>query len=202
MTKDKRIDQYIYKAAPFAQEILIHFRALIHKACPDVEETMKWSMPHFDYKGEMMCSMAAFKQHCSIGFWKAALMKDAKKMKEGNKEAMGHYGKITSIKDLPDNKTIIANIKEAMKLNDEGIKAAPKKKVSVAEVSVPDILMKALSKNKKARTAFDAFSPSHRKEYIEWINEAKTDATREKRLATTMEWLEEGKSRHWKYAKK
>jgi uncharacterized protein YdeI (YjbR/CyaY-like superfamily) len=123
-------------------------------------------------------------------------------MKEGNKEAMGHYGKITSLKDLPGNKTIIANIKEAMKLNDEGIKATPKKKAPAKEVTVPEILMKALSKNKKARTTFDAFSPSARKEYIEWINEAKTDETREKRLATTLEWLEEGKQRHWKYVKK
>lgn len=199
--KDKRIDQYIFKAAPFAQEILIHFRALVHKACPDVEETMKWSMPFFDYNGSSMCNMAAFKQHCAIGFWKAALMKDAKKLKDGNQEAMGHYGKIASIKDLPDNKTIIAHIKEAMKLNDEGVKLAPKKKAPVKEMELPDDFAKALSKNKKARTVFDGFPPSGRREYISWITEAKTEATRTKRLETAIEWISEGKQRHWKYQK-
>lgn len=199
--KDKRVDAYIFKAAPFAQEILMHFRALVHKACPDVEEKVKWSMPFFDYKGEMMCHMAAFKQHCAIGFWKASLMKDAKKLKDGNEEAMGHYGRITSVKDLPANKTIIANIKEAMKLNDDGIKLPPKKKAAAKEVDVPEELMKALTKNKKARTVFDAFPPSHRKEYIMWINEAKTEATKTKRIETAIEWITEGKQRHWKYQK-
>jgi uncharacterized protein YdeI (YjbR/CyaY-like superfamily) len=199
--KDKRIDQYIFKAAPFAQEILLHFRALVHKACPEVEETIKWSFPHFDYKGEMMCSMAAFKQHCAIGFWKASLMKDAKKLKDGNIEAMGNYGRITSVKDLPDNKIIIAQIREAMKLNDEGVKLPSRKKTSVVEPEVPEDFMKALAKNKKARTVFDSFAPSCRREYILWITEAKTDTTRSKRLETAMEWIAEGKQRHWKYQK-
>ncbi|MEP7263804.1 MAG: YdeI/OmpD-associated family protein [Bacteroidota bacterium] len=199
--KDKRVDTYIFNAAPFAQEILMHFRALVHKACPEVEETVKWSMPFFDYKGEMLCNMAAFKKHCAIGFWKAAFMKDAKKLKDGNQEAMGHYGRITSVKDLPDNKTIIANIKEAMKLNDDGIKMPAKKKAAVKEPDVPEELMKALSKNKKARTFFDSFPPSQRREYILWITEAKSEATRIKRLETAMEWITEGKHRHWKYQK-
>jgi uncharacterized protein YdeI (YjbR/CyaY-like superfamily) len=198
---DKQIDRYIHEASPFAQEILIHFRALVHKACPGVEEKMKWSFPHFDYKGEMMCHMAAFKNHCAVGFWKASLMKDAKKLKKGNEEAMGHYGKITSIKDLPDNKTIIANIKEAMKLNDDGIKLPAKKKEPVSELPVPENLSKVLSKNKVARQIFEAFSPSHRKEYIMWINEAKTEVTRDKRIATTIQNLSENKSLNWKYIK-
>ena len=198
---DKQIDRYIHEAAPYAQEILNHFRALVHKACPEVEEKIKWSFPHFDYKGEMMCSMAAFKQHCAIGFRKASLMKDAKKLKKGNEEAMGHYGKITSVKDLPDNKTIIANIKEAMKLNDDGIKLPAKKKAPVAELPVPENLSKALSKNKIARQKFESFSPSHRKEYIMWINEAKTEVTQDKRIATTIQNLSEGKSLNWKYNK-
>jgi uncharacterized protein YdeI (YjbR/CyaY-like superfamily) len=200
--KDKRIDEYIFKAAPFAQDIMMHFRALVHKACPDVEETWKWSFPHFDYKGEMMCHMAAFKQHCAIGFWKAMLMKDAEKLRSGNNEAMGHYGKITAVKDLPSDKVIIAHIKEAMKLNDEGIKLPPRKKTPVAELEIPEDLMLRLSKNKKARTVFDSFAPSHRKEYILWITEAKTEVTRNKRIETAIEWLSEGKSRHWKYERK
>ena len=159
-------------------------------------------MPFFDYKGEMMCHMASFKNHCAISFWKASLMKDSKKLEDGNKEAMGHYGKITSVKDLPPNKTIIAHIKEAMKLNDDGIKLPAKEKLPQKEVVIPVELMSRLSKNRKARLVFDSFPPSHRKEYINWINEAKTDTTRTKRIDTTMEWLEEGKSRNWKYEKK
>ena len=202
MQKDKKIDQYIFNSAPFAQEVLVHFRALVHKTCPEVEEKIKWGMPFFDYKGEMMCHMASFKNHCAISFWKATLMKDSKKLQDGNKEAMGHYGKITSVKDLPPNNTIIAHIKEAMKLNDDGIKLPAKEKLPQKEVVIPVELMSRLSKNKKARLVFDSFPPSHRKEYINWINEAKTDTTRTKRIDTTMEWLEEGKSRNWKYEKK
>jgi len=200
--KDNRIDQYILNASPFARPILMHFRELVHYACADVEETMKWSFPHFDYKGEMMCSMASFKQHCAIGFWKASLMKDAKKMKDGNQEAMGHFGRITSMDDLPPDKKIIANIREAMQLNDKGIKLAPRKKTETKDLVIPPLFIAALNKNKKARQVFENFSPSHKKEYAEWIGEAKTEATRNKRIETALEWISEGKQRHWKYARK
>jgi uncharacterized protein YdeI (YjbR/CyaY-like superfamily) len=200
-TKDKRIDEYISKSAPFAKPILNKFRALVHKACPDAEETMKWSFPHFDYKGQMMCSMASFRQHCAISFWKASLMKDAATLKDSNREAMGHYGRITSLDDLPPDKTIIANIKEAMKLNDEGITIAPRKKTTVTGLNIPAELEAALKKNKKAKSAFEAFSPSNKKEYADWISEAKTDDTRNKRLVTAVEWIAEGKTLNWKYKK-
>ena len=130
MSKDKRIDAYIAKSADFAIPILNHIRSLVHKTCPDVEETMKWSFPHFDYLGEMMCSMAAFKQHCSFGFWKATLMKDTELMERAqSEEAMGHMGKIKSLKDLPSDKKMTAYIKEAMKLNEEGVKVVKVKPV-------------------------------------------------------------------------
>src|SRR4026207_417368 len=127
--KDKRVDDYIAKSADFAKPILNHIRQLVHTVCPQVEETIKWSFPNFDYKG-VFCSMAAFKAHCSFGFWKAALMSDATKMKDNQKTAMGHMGKITSLKDLPPDKVLIAYIKEAAKLNDEGIKLPPRKKIT------------------------------------------------------------------------
>jgi uncharacterized protein YdeI (YjbR/CyaY-like superfamily) len=201
--KDARIDLYISKSAEFAKPILIHLRELVHIACPDVEETIKWSFASFDYKGPM-CSMASFKQHCAFGFWKASLMKD--KTLVGNAElesAMGHYGKITSLKDLPPDKKIIAHIKEAMMLNDKGIKVPPRKATTTKkEIVVPVYFLKQLKKNKKALATFESFSPSHKREYVEWITEAKTDETKNRRMETAIEWMSEGKSRNWKYMKK
>ena len=204
VTKEKAIDAYIAKSADFAKPILLHIRDLVHKACPDVDEKMKWSFPHFDYKGEMMCSMAAFKQHAVFGFWKAALMKDPVLIENARLEtAMGHLGKITSLKDLPSDKKITAWIKEAMQLTDKGIKLPAKTKTVVkTELAVPDYFEKVLAKNKKAKQVFDNFAPSHKKEYLMWITEAKTEDTRNNRMATALEWLAEGKSRLWKYEKK
>ena len=200
--KEKVIDTYIDKSAAFAKPILNHIRELVHKTCPDVEEKMKWSFPHFDYKGEMMCSMAAFKEHAAFGFWKAPLMKDPVLAEMAKSEvAMGHLGRITSLKDLPSDKKIVAWIKEAMALNDKGIKLPAKVKPAASkELEVPDYFIKALSKNKKAKQTFDGFSYSNKKEYVMWITEAKTEDTRNKRMATSIEWLAEGKIRNWKYA--
>jgi len=198
--KEKAIDAYIAKSADFAKPILNHLRELVHKSCPDAEEKMKWSFPHFDYKGEMMCSMAAFKQHAVFGFWKATLMKDRVLVDNAKSEvSMGHLGKLTSLKDLPSDKKLIAWIKEAMKLNDEGIKIAKPKPVAKKELEVPDYFTKALSKNKTASKIFEAFPYSHKKEYVEWITEAKTDETRNRRIGSAIEMIAEGKSRNWKY---
>lgn len=201
--RDPRIDSYIAKSQPFAKPILEHLRELVHKACPEVEETIKWSFPHFDYKG-MMCSMAAFKKHCAFGFWKASLMKDKKLMGNAKSEtAMGHLGRITSLKDLPADKVLISYIKEAKKLNDDNVKL-PVKKTSKAkaEIVVPEYFLKTLKKNKKALITFEKFSPSHKRDYIEWITEARTEEMRNKRITTALEWLTEGKPRNWKYMKK
>ena len=198
---DIRIDAYISKSQHFAKPVLNHLRELVHAACPEIEETIKWGFPHFDYKG-MLCSMAAFKQHCAFSFWKTALMKDAQEMMGKNEHAMGHLGKISSLKDLPPDKKILGWIKEAMKLNDDKIKLPERKKtVEPKEIEIPASLQSALKKNMAAKL-FNDFSPSHKKEYIEWINEAKTDDTRNKRIAQTIEWVIEGKSRNWKYMKK
>ncbi len=202
--KEKKIDAYIAKSADFAKPILLHIRELVHKACPDVEEKMKWSFPHFDYKGEMMCSMAAFKQHAVFGFWKAALMKDPILVETARSEvAMGHLGRLASLKDLPSDKKMTAWIKEAMQLTDKGIKLPAKaKSAEKKELVVPDYFIKALSKNKKAKQVFENFAYSHKKEYLEWITEAKTEETRNKRMATALEWMTEGKGRNWKYQTK
>ncbi len=201
--KDKAIDLYILKSAEFAIPILIHLRELVHIACPDVEEKMKWSFPHFDYKNEMMCSMAAFKKHCAFGFWKASLMKNTVLVETAKSEvAMGHLGKITSLKDLPADKKIIAYVKEAMELNDRGIKlAAPTKTTEKKELVIPAYFLQALEKNKKAKATFENYAYSHKKEYLQWITEAKTELTRNKRMETALEWMAEGKERHWKYKK-
>ena len=200
--KDPRIDLYISKSAEFAKPILKHLRELIHTTCPDVQETIKWGFASFNYKGPV-CSMASFKQHCAFGFWKASLMKDKTLVKNAKSEsAMGHYGKITSLKDLPSDKKIIAHIKEAMMLNEKGIKLPPRKVTTEKkEIVVPVYFLKHLKKSKKAFTTFNNFSPSHKREYVEWITEAKTDETKNRRIATAIEWMSEGKSRNWKYIK-
>lgn len=198
--KEKIIDDYIAKSAEFAKPILTHIRELVHKTCPEVEEKMKWSFPHFDYKGEMMCSMASFKQHAVFGFWKAPLMKDPVLVQNASAEtAMGHLGRITSLKDLPNDKKMTAWIKEAMLLNDKGIKLPSKPKPEKKEIVTPDDLQKALTKNKPALKVFEAFSYSDKKEYVEWVTGAKTEVTRNKRIATAVAQTAEGKSLNWKY---
>jgi uncharacterized protein YdeI (YjbR/CyaY-like superfamily) len=195
--KDPRIDAYIAKSADFAKPILAHLRKVVHAGCPQVEETLKWSMPHFDYKG-VMCGMAAFKEHCSFGFWKADLILD--KGNQPEKRGMGSFGCIKSLKDLPGEKTLIGYVKKAAALNEAGIKVPgrtqPKKR---APIPVPDYFAAALKKNVKAGKTFESFSPSHRREYLEWITEAKREETRQERMATSIKWLSEGKARHWKY---
>jgi uncharacterized protein YdeI (YjbR/CyaY-like superfamily) len=201
--KSKEIDTYISQSAGFAQPILRHLRKLVHEACPEAEEKIKWSFPHFDYKNEMMCSMASFKQHCSFGFWKAALMKDKSLIEKAkSEEAMGHLGRICSLEDLPADKKILGYIKEAMKLNEEGRKLPVKKKIINKELDIPEFILTAVNKNKKAGQVFNNASFSFKKEYIQWITEAKTAATRETRLATAIEWIAEGKGRNWKYERK
>jgi uncharacterized protein YdeI (YjbR/CyaY-like superfamily) len=199
---DPRVDAYIAKSAEFARPVLTHIRQLVHKACPEATETIKWGMPFFETGGTLLCNMASFKQHCSFGFWNAGLLKDPKGVLQvKDRNSMGHFDRITSLKDLPADKTVLALIKEAAALNEQGIKKKAPKKEPKPELPVPAALSAALKINKSAKTHFDQMPPSHRREYNEWITEAKTDATRDKRVATTIEWLTEGKSRNWQYKK-
>ena len=201
-TDDPRVDEYVSKSAEFAKPVLTYLREIVHKACPDVKETIKWNFPNFEYAGGILCSMAAFKQHCAFGFWLASLMTDPDKLLTiGEKAAMGHLGQIKNIADLPPEEVLVKYIKEAMLLNEKGAKISKKKVTETKEVEVPPYFLDALRQNKTAFLTFEKFSPSHKKEYIEWITEAKTEATRNKRIATALEWLEEGKPRLWKYSK-
>ena len=200
--KDDRIDSYIEKSQAFAKPILNHLRKLMHKACPEVEETVKWSFPHFDYHG-IMCSMASFKKHCTFNFWKGDLMTDPHHVFITSGEtAMGQFGRISELSDLPTDEILIEYIKEAMKLNEAGVKLPSKPKTKTKrKLYIPDYFLEAVKKNKKAAQTFENFSYSNKKEYVEWITEAKTEATRNKRLATAVEWMAEGKIRNWKYLK-
>ena len=205
--KDPRVDAYIGKAADFAKPILTHLRKVIHATCPTVEETIKWGFPHFEYKGpadraaRVLCSMASFKQHCAFGFWYTAGGPMAGDSKAG--EAMGQFGRITSLADLPKEKELVKQIKEAIKVHDGGVKPrTPKRTTEKKELETPDYFLAALKKNKKALATFEQFNYSNKKEYLEWITEAKTDETRKNRLDTAVEWMTEGKSRNWKYQKK
>ncbi len=202
---DPRIDIYIAKSKPFAQPILAHIRELVHKACPAVVETMKWSRPFFEYKGVILANMSAFKEHCSFGFWGqeiSAVLREAKLLQPG---AMGSLGRLTRIEDMPANKQMLGILRQAVDFVDSGQYTSPivarskVVKAPKAAAEAPPAFMRALKANKKASVAFAAFSPGCKREYIEWIADAKRDETRDKRIDTAIEWIGEGKQRNWKY---
>jgi len=197
-TRDRRVDAYIAKAAPFSRPILTHLRDVVHATCPDVEETIKWSSPTFMYCG-MMAGMAAFKEHAMFGFWKGSLIVDDKNANA--QSGMGQFGRITKLSDLSSKRVLTSYIKKAMELNESGAKVVRAPKRDKKPVTMPQELSAALAKSKKAKLAFDAMSPSHRKEYMEWIGEAKRDETRSTRIQKTVAQLKEKKSLQWKYAK-
>ena len=196
--RDPRIDGYIAKAQPFARPILERIRRAVHAGCPDVVETIKWSMPAFEYKGPLV-GMAAFKAHCALAFWKASLMKTIPE--DRGVDAMGEFGRLESLDDTPTEARLVKMVKEAAALNDAGVKVKREPKAPKKPLEAPSYMLAAIKKNRKAHATFARFSPSAQRDYIEWVTEAKTDATRDKRLATTVEWLAEGKSRMWKYEK-
>jgi uncharacterized protein YdeI (YjbR/CyaY-like superfamily) len=196
MHTDPRVDDYIARSAPFARPILKKIRAAVHAGCPDVEETMKWSFPHFMHHG-ILCSMASFKSHCAFGFWKEM---SGTQGPDGGTNAQ--FGRVTSVKDLPSRAVFLKLVREAARLNEDGLnpppKAAPDKSKSVR---APADLLAALRNNPKARAAYDELSPSHKREYIEWITEARRSETRKQRVATAVEWMAEGRIGNWKYVR-
>lgn len=196
-TRDERVDAYILKSADFARPILTELRDIIHTACPDAQETIKWGAPCFEHHG-LMCMLAAFKRHCALAFWKEKLVYGNTPADQKARERIGH---IESIAGMPPRKEITAYLKKAMKLNEDGVKSPTRSKDRLPrpEIPIPPDFGAALKKNKKARDAFDSFPPSHRREYLQWITEAKTDATRQRRMETALEWIADGKSRNWKY---
>jgi len=202
---DKRVDAYIAKAAPFAQPVLTHLRMLIHKACPDVVEEIKWGRPFFVYRGTIVGNMSAFKEHCSFGFWGAEIGKVLREDGVVLEGGMGSLGRITGVKDLPTDKKMLGYLRQAVALIDSGrgetVMAVARRVVKAPKppVEAPAEFTAALKKNKAANKAFEAFSPSCKREYVEWIAEAKRPETRERRIAQAMEWIAEGKQRNWKY---
>ena len=198
-----RVDAYIENAEAFAKPILTHLRALLHATCPDVVEEIKWGIPHFDYRGEMMCIFATHKQHCSFTFWKDALMDDARLRANGDLPAAKRFmGKLTRLADLPPDDQLTGWIREAMSLNERGIKLPPRKSDGPKPpVGIPEAFAQELSANPEIKAIFDGKSASFQKEYNVWIGDAKTDATRDKRIEESLAWIAEGKGRFWKYAK-
>ena len=202
---NSEVDAYLTKAQPFAQPILAHLRKLVHTACPEVEETIKWNRPFFEYRGAILCNMSAFKQHCSFGFWGeeiGAVLRDAKALRG---DAMGSLGRIASVRDLPPDKLMLDWIRQAAGFVASWEYTSPitaRHKVVKAPRQVPEMLPElafALKMNKKAAVAFAAFSPSYKLEYIDWIADAKRPETRDKRIALAIEGIAEGKRRNWKY---
>lgn len=200
-----RVDGYIAKAQPFAQPILDHLRRLVHRGCPAVEETFKWSRPFFEYKGVILFNMSAFKAHCSFGFWGqeiSAILRDAGAVRD---DGMGTLGKIASVADLPPERAILGWIRQATAFVDSGEHTGPIAtrnrvvKAPKSALETPPEFVSALKKNRKAFAVFAAFSPSCKREYIDWIAEAKRDETRQRRIVQAVEWIAEGKQRNWKY---
>jgi hypothetical protein len=191
-TRDPRVDAYIAKQRDFAKPILAYLRETIHEACPDCVETLKWSAPSFEYHG-ILAGFAGFNEHIGFGFWKHDLV-----VGKGTREGMG-FGRIMSMQELPPKKDLLALVRKAMQLNETGAKAPRMAKRARKEVPLPAALKAALAKNKKAKATYDDFSPSHRREYHEWIADAKADDTQKRRVAQAVEWMAEGKARNWKY---
>jgi uncharacterized protein YdeI (YjbR/CyaY-like superfamily) len=196
MSTDPRIDAYIARQGDFARPILEHLRSAVHSACPEAEETLKWSMPHFLYKGQMLAGMAAFKAHATFGFWRA---KEVLGETGAERDAMGQFGRLTSVADLPPDDVLRALIRKAMALTDAGARPARPKAAPKPDLEPPPELEAALSANPAARATFDGFPPSCRREYVEWVVEAKRPETRDKRIAQAVEWMAEGRRRNWKY---
>ena len=196
---DPRVDAYINKSAPFAQPILHHLRELVHKTIPGIEESIKWSMPFFTYKGQMFGNLAAFKAHCSFGLF-GKVMRDQLKKDGFDSDGMGSLGKLTGVKDLPPNKVLVGYIKQAGALIDDGAKTMQRpKKAAKPAPEVPAELAAALKKNKAAQKVWADFSPSCQREYTDWITEAKREETKQKRIVQAVEQIAEGKQRNWKY---
>ncbi len=197
--RDPKVDAYIAEAAPFAKPILRRLRKIVHAGCPAVEETIKWGFPHFVYKGNI-AGMAAFKQHCVFGFWKDALLFNRENGEQ--KEAMGQFGRLTHVSELPAEKVMIGYVKKAAALNEDGVKVERGAGQAREPIAMPDDFAAALKKSARASKTYENFSASKRRDYLEWITEAKRDQTRRQRIATSIEWLAEGKSHNWKYERK
>jgi uncharacterized protein YdeI (YjbR/CyaY-like superfamily) len=200
---NSKVDEYIAKSEDFAKPILEYLRQIIHETCPDAAEDIKWGTPHYSYKDDHLCMIAGFKNHCSFSLYKAEFLKDkkiAESVKAGKK--FGYMDKLKSVTELPSKEVLISLIKEAMTINEKGIKKEKTVSDKPKIIETPEYLLESLNANKKAKEVWESKSDSYRKDYLVWIIDAKTDATRQKRIEQSLEWIAEGKGRFWQYAKK
>jgi uncharacterized protein YdeI (YjbR/CyaY-like superfamily) len=195
------VDAYISKAADFAQPVLRHLREVLHEGAPGVVEEMKWSRPFFVYKGVILGNISAFKEHCSFGLWGPEVSSALRDEGAAKANGMGTFGKIASVDELPSRKKLVGYVKLGAKAIDVGerTKTWSRPKVAKGDVVVPEVLAAALKKNKAAEKKFETMTPGAKREYCDWISEAKREATREQRVETAVAWIGEGKSRNWKY---
>ena len=189
--QDPRVDAYIAKSTEFTRPVLNRIRKLVHSACPGVTETIKWGSPFYEHKGILLAT-PAFKHHCALIFWKGKLI-------FGKGDQRKKLRRLTTPDDLPGDKILTGYIKQAVELNEAGVKTPRRQPKAKAKLVVPDYFLAALKKNKKALTTFENFSPSCQREYVEWLTEAKREETRAKRIKAAIEWIATGKSRNWKY---
>lgn len=203
-TKDTRVDAYIAKQQPFAKEICTRVRAIVHEAAPDITEDIKWGHVAFMHKG-IVCGLAAFKHHVVFHFWKASLLGGSHARRSTDDKTLEQLAKLKSVDELPSKSVIASLVKAAVKLNDGAVKV-PKSpmaaKKTKAPLRTPPSLAKALARNAKAKSTYQGFSPSHKREYVEWICDAKSVETRDRRIEQALGWMSEGKPRNWKYMKK
>jgi len=199
--RSEKVDAYIARQADFARPILQRLREQFHRACPDIEETIKWGVPYF-VKGGLVGGTAGFKRHVTLGFWKQKVMQDPHGLFGPGSGSTMSALKFSSLDELPPDGVICEYIREAVRLNEAGVKVPVPKRRARDKLDTPPVLAKALRANPAAATTFESFSYSHRRDYVEWISEAKQTATRDRRLAQAIEWLAEGKPRNWKYMKK
>lgn len=193
-TTDPRVDAYIAKAAPFARPLLERLRRDMHAACGDLDESIRWGRPVFMHNGRLVAGMAAFKQHASFGYWRGGEV-----VGEARNDGMGQFGRLQSLDDLPSSADIAEQVRRAVELVDTDAPRPARTRAPRPPLEMPDVMRQALDAHPAARATFDGFSPSQRRDYIEWIVEAKRDDTRARRLAQALDWLAEGKPRHWKH---
>lgn len=200
---NSKVDEYIAKSEDFAKPILEYLRQIIHETCQDATEDIKWGTPHYSYKGDHLCMIAGFKNHCSFSIYKAEFLQDkeiAESVKAGKK--FGYMDKLKSVSELPSKEVLVSLLKEAMTINEQGIKKEKAVSDKPKVIETPEYLTEALDANTKAKEVWESKSASYRKDYLVWITDAKTDATRQKRIEQSLEWIAEGKGRFWQYEKK
>jgi hypothetical protein len=208
MSHDHNAQVTAYAAAmpAYAQPIFAHLRALIHTTCPDTDEAIKWSIPHFERDGDYLCIFAASPGHASFTFYKQQLMSDPRLRDNLNLPAIKRFmGRLTSLSDLPDDATLAAMLQEAADLNARGVRLPDRAPKTPPVIDMPSAVATAvataLAANPAAQAVWDAKSAAWRKDYLVWITAAKTDPTRDARIAEALDWIADGKARFWKYQK-